>query len=76
MEATTEAPTPNISPTRKGQGGTHQYHAVGSHIFLVADVHPTHLAEISFTSPPVPGIFYPTEYFVSETDRPGTEHRS
>ena len=27
------------SVTRKGQGGTHQYHAVGSHIFLVADVH-------------------------------------
>ena len=35
-----------------------------------------HLAKISFTSPPAPGIFYPTEYSVSETDRPGTEHRS
>ena len=27
------------SVTREGQGGTHQYHTVGSHIFLVADVH-------------------------------------
>ena len=35
-----------------------------------------HLAKISFTSPPAPGIFYPTEYSVSEIDRPGTEHRS
>lgn len=35
-----------------------------------------HLAEISFTSPPVPGIFYLTEYPVSETDRPGTGHKS
>lgn len=35
-----------------------------------------HLAKISFTSPPAPGIFYPTEYSVSETDRPGTGHRS
>ena len=35
-----------------------------------------HLVKISFTSPPAPGIFYPTEYSVSETDRPGTGHRS
>ena len=35
-----------------------------------------HFATISFTSPPAPGIFYPTEYSVSETDRPGTGHRS
>lgn len=27
------------SVTREGQGGTHQYHTVGCHIFLVADVH-------------------------------------
>ena len=30
----------------------------------------THLAKISFTSPPAPRIFYLTEYSVSETDRP------
>lgn len=35
-----------------------------------------HLVKISFTSPPAPGIFYLTEYSVSETDRPETEHRS
>lgn len=27
------------SVTREGQGGTYQYHTVGSHIFLVTDVH-------------------------------------
>ena len=33
-------------------------------------------AQISFTGLPAPEIFYLTEYPVSETDRPGTGHRS
>ena len=33
-------------------------------------------AQISLPGLPASEIFYPTEYSVSETDRPGTGHRS